>query len=275
MAPLRHEFGWGADDWDKLAAASSPATSSSAARSARAATASTTGATIPDLANVGYPDRRGARRRHLRRHQAPGHRRPRLGAVGDRAARLRDGRSARVHHARRRRRLHDASSSRQDGREPRARVRHQGRPATDKLKVSIAYRAGFKAVGTLVYAWPDALDKAQARRPRAARAPRPTSGFAFDQILTEFVGVIGDARSARRRSRGDAPEVQLRVGVRGDDRSGGRALHARDRAARAQRPAERHRLRRRPAEGRGDRRLLAGARSTRRVVHDRRWRCSA
>ena len=44
--------------------------------------------------------------------------------------------------------------------------------ATDKLKVSIAYRAGFKAVGTLVYSWPDALDKAQARRPRAARAAR-------------------------------------------------------------------------------------------------------
>src|SRR5437762_10580087 len=37
----------------------------------------------------------------------------------------------------------------------------KGRPATDKLKVSIAYRAGFKAVGTLVYSWPDALPKAQ------------------------------------------------------------------------------------------------------------------
>src|SRR3990170_4376907 len=36
-----------------------------------------------------------------------------------------------------------------------------GKPPTDKLKVSVAYRAGFKAVGTLVYGWPDALEKAE------------------------------------------------------------------------------------------------------------------
>ena len=65
----------------------------------------------------------------------------------------------------------------------------KGRPATDKLKVSIAYRAGFKAVGTLVYSWPDALDESAARRPRAARAARPTSGSGSITILTEFVGV--------------------------------------------------------------------------------------
>ena len=38
----------------------------------------------------------------------------------------------------------------------------EGRPATEFLKVSISYSAGFKAVGTLVYAWPEAYDKAQA-----------------------------------------------------------------------------------------------------------------
>src|SRR5437762_9480179 len=37
----------------------------------------------------------------------------------------------------------------------------KGKPPTDKLKVSVAYKSGFKAVGTLVYAWPDALEKAQ------------------------------------------------------------------------------------------------------------------
>ena len=34
----------------------------------------------------------------------------------------------------------------------------KGRPATDSLRVSISYSAGFKAVGTLVYAWPDAYE---------------------------------------------------------------------------------------------------------------------
>src|SRR2546426_2582312 len=38
----------------------------------------------------------------------------------------------------------------------------RGRPATDKLKVSIGYFYGYKAVGTLVYAWPDAYEKARA-----------------------------------------------------------------------------------------------------------------
>src|SRR5262245_45210088 len=36
-----------------------------------------------------------------------------------------------------------------------------GRPATDMYKVSVSYSAGFKAVGSLVYAWPDALKKAR------------------------------------------------------------------------------------------------------------------
>ena len=38
----------------------------------------------------------------------------------------------------------------------------RGLPRTDKLKVSIAYSWGWKAVGTQVYAWPDAYDKDRA-----------------------------------------------------------------------------------------------------------------
>src|SRR2546421_12649732 len=49
----------------------------------------------------------------------------------------------------------------------------RGRPATDKLKVSIGYFYGYKAVGTLVYAWPDAYQKAQAAdRILRQRVPR-------------------------------------------------------------------------------------------------------
>jgi hypothetical protein len=38
----------------------------------------------------------------------------------------------------------------------------KGNPNTEFYKVSIAYSHGYKAVGTLVYAWPDAYAKAQA-----------------------------------------------------------------------------------------------------------------
>jgi hypothetical protein len=63
----------------------------------------------------------------------------------------------------------------------------RGRPATEMLKVSIAYAAGFKAVGTLVYAWPDALAKAR-EADRILRARLERLGLRFDDIVTEFVG---------------------------------------------------------------------------------------
>jgi hypothetical protein len=96
-----------------------------------------------------------------------------------------------------------------------------GRPATDKLKVSVAYRAGFKAVGTLVYSWPDALEKAESAD-RVLRARLDRLGLRFDKVLTEFVGAsathgaLSDVGQAPWRR--DLPEVQLRIGVRGEDR---------------------------------------------------------
>jgi hypothetical protein len=93
----------------------------------------------------------------------------------------------------------------------------EGRPATDKLKVSIAYRAGFKSVGTLVYAWPEAVDKAKAAD-RILRERIDRLGLRFDQILTELVGVSATHGSLAGDTPHDAPEVQLRVGVRGENR---------------------------------------------------------
>jgi hypothetical protein len=93
----------------------------------------------------------------------------------------------------------------------------KGKPPTDKLKVSVAYRAGFKAVGTLVYAWPDALEKAQLAD-RVLRERLDRLGLSFQHTLSEFVGanathghLAGDQRNA--------PEVQLRFGVRGPERA--------------------------------------------------------
>ena len=92
----------------------------------------------------------------------------------------------------------------------------KGREATDKLKVSIAYRAGFKAVGTLVYSWPDALEKAQLAD-RVLRERLDTLGLKFDSLLTEFVGV-SSTHGPLSVQVGEAPEVQLRIGVRSPDR---------------------------------------------------------
>src|SRR2546427_8146541 len=93
----------------------------------------------------------------------------------------------------------------------------KGRAATDSLKVSISYSAGYKAVGTLVYAWPDAYEKARAAD-KILRGRLERLGLRFDQILTEFVGVNATHGPLAGEPSADLAEVQLRVGVRGNDR---------------------------------------------------------
>lgn len=94
----------------------------------------------------------------------------------------------------------------------------RGRPATEFLKVSIAYAAGFKAVGTLVYAWPDALAKAR-EADRVLRARMERLGLKFDEVLTEFVGYNATHGPLAGAPSPDLPEVQLRVGVRSLERA--------------------------------------------------------
>src|SRR5215210_2505103 len=76
----------------------------------------------------------------------------------------------------------------QDGRD-RVRVSGiRGGPRTAMLKVSIAYFYGYKAVGTLVYSWPEAFDKAKAAD-RILRERLKDLGLEFEQILSEYVGI--------------------------------------------------------------------------------------
>jgi len=94
----------------------------------------------------------------------------------------------------------------------------RGGPRTDMLKVSIAYFYGYKAVGTLVYSWPDAYDKARAAD-RVLRGRLRDLGLEFEQILTEYVGVDATHGRLAGPPSPDIAEVQLRVGVRAAERA--------------------------------------------------------
>ncbi len=94
----------------------------------------------------------------------------------------------------------------------------RGGPRTDKLKVSIAYHAGYKAVGTLVYAWPDAAEKARAAD-RILRERLQRLGLAFDEIRTELVGWSAAHGALVGPPPADLPEVELRVAVRASERA--------------------------------------------------------
>lgn len=94
----------------------------------------------------------------------------------------------------------------------------RGRPPTPFLKVSVAYAAGYKAVGTLVYAWPDAAAKARAAA-AILRKRLDRLGLAFDRVLIELVGWDATHGHLAGEPPPDLPEIQLRVGVRGMDRA--------------------------------------------------------
>lgn len=94
----------------------------------------------------------------------------------------------------------------------------RGGPRTPMLKVSIAYFYGYKAVGTLVYSWPDAYDKARAAD-RILRERLDRMGLRFEQVLTEYVGADATHGRLAGPPNPDAPEVQLRVGVRAREKA--------------------------------------------------------
>lgn len=93
----------------------------------------------------------------------------------------------------------------------------KGAPETDSLKVSLSYFYGYKAVGTLVYSWPDAFKKAK-RANAILRRRLNDLGLKFERVLTEYVGVDATHGRLAGKPDPDIPEVQLRVGVRAEER---------------------------------------------------------
>ena len=93
-----------------------------------------------------------------------------------------------------------------------------GGPRPERLKVSIAYSAGWKSVGTLTYAWPDAAAKARAAA-RVLRERLDRLGLVFDETHVELVGWDSTHGSLAGEPPADLPEVQLRVAVRAADRA--------------------------------------------------------
>jgi hypothetical protein len=88
-----------------------------------------------------------------------------------------------------------------------------GDRATDQLKVSISYLAGYKAVGRMAYSWPNALEKAQAAD-RTIRGRLERIGLGFDEIYTEYFGAGACHGPLAGPLGDDLPEVELRIGVK-------------------------------------------------------------
>ena len=217
MAPLRYEFGWAPDDWDRLAAGIIAGHIIECGAQCSGGNCLIDWRNIPDLANVGYPIVNGNPDGtfEISKHPGTGGRISVPTVTEQLVYEMGDPHSYITPDV-----VADFTTIRLEQSGPdRVRVFGiRGRPPTESLKVSIAYRAGFKAVGTLVYAWPDALEKAQLAD-RVLRERLDRLGLRFDKILTEFVGASATHGPLAGQPSADLPEVQLRFGVRGEDKA--------------------------------------------------------
>jgi hypothetical protein len=217
LAPMIHEFGWRADDWHRLAAGTVAGHIIECGAQCAGGNCLVDWQDIPRLEDPGYPivevtpDGAFA----VTKHPGTGGRisvasvtEQLLYEMGDPTEYITPDVIA------------DFTTIQltQDGAD-RVRVAGiRGRAATPHLKVSISYFYGYKAVGTLVYAWPDAYEKARAAD-RILRARLDRLGLVFEETLTEFVGAGATHGRLAGAPSPDLPEVQLRIGVRARKRA--------------------------------------------------------
>jgi Acyclic terpene utilisation family protein AtuA len=217
LGPMIKEFNWQADDWDRLSAGTIAGHIIECGAQCTGGNCEADWETIPDLAGIGYPILEAEPdgtfvvtkdRGTGGRVDVPAVTEQLLYEIGDpRSYITPDG-------------IADFTSMRleQQGAD-RVRVSGaKGRPATDSYKVSISYAAGFKAVGTLLYAWPDAYKKARAAD-QILRERLQRLGLEFDAIHSSFVGVNATHGSMAGEPSPDIAEVGLRIGVRSGAKS--------------------------------------------------------
>lgn len=215
LAPMVHKFGWKPEEYDKLAAGTIAGHIIECGAQTTGGNCQVDWQTIPNMADIGYPivEAEADGSFVVTKHGAAGGRvnshvvkEQLLYELGDPKRYLTPDCVA------------DFTSIRlEDAGPDRVRVsdiRGGSRPPT--LKLSISYAAGWKAIGTLVYSWPQALEKARSAD-RVVRERLHSIGLSFEEIYTEYFGVsacLGPAAPTNA----DPPEVQVRIGVRGPDR---------------------------------------------------------
>jgi len=215
LAPMVHEFHWQPDDFDKLAAGTIAGHIIECGAQCSGGNCQVDWTHIPDMADIGYPiiEAEPDGTFTVTKHEAAGGRvhsdtvkEQLLYELGDPKRYITPDCIADFTTIR----LEDTGLN---------RVRVSGieggmRPPT--LKLSISYTNGWKAIGTLVYSWPQAVEKSKAAD-RIVRARLAALGLHFDEVHTEFFGLNACLGSAAPPNP-DPPEIQLRIGVRGQDR---------------------------------------------------------
>jgi hypothetical protein len=215
LAPMIHAFGWKPDDWNLLASGIAAGHVIECGTQATGGNCHADWQSTPDFAHIGYPivEASPDGQMIITKHPGAGGRVTRATVteqlvyeIGDPARYMTPDVVA------------DFTTIQlcEDGPD---RIRLSGVCGTAKpemLKVSVSYRYGWKAVGTLVYSAPNALEKAQTAD-RIVRQRLQDLGLSFEKLHTEFFGV--NACHGHLAPPIPVPaEVQVRIGARGGDR---------------------------------------------------------
>jgi len=214
LAPMMHEFGWRADDWDRLAAGTVAGHILECGGQASGGNFSGDWRSVPDLARIGFPIAEASPDGGIviTKHAGTGGlvsmptvKEQLVYEIGNPVNYITPDCIA------------DFTTIRlsDEGKDRVCMSGVKGRPATDTYKVSMSYLDGYTAVGTLTYSWPEALEKARAAD-GILRARLEALGLAYEEIRTEFVG-YNSCHGPLAAAQADVNEVLLRIGVRGAD----------------------------------------------------------
>jgi hypothetical protein len=214
LAPMIYEFGWKEDDWDKIAAGTVAGHILECGGQASGGNFSGDWRSVPDLAHIGFPIAEAYPNGEfvITKHENTGGlvsvqtvKEQLMYEIGNPASYITPDCVA------------DFTSIRLEAAGiNRVKVFDiKGKPATDSYKVSMSYLDGYTALGTLTYAWPDALDKAKAAD-QILRTRLADLGLTFDEIRSEFMG-YNSCHGPLSVMPNEINEVVLRFGVRGHD----------------------------------------------------------
>jgi hypothetical protein len=221
LGPMIHEFGWQTNDWDRLAAGIVAGHAIECGAQGSGGNCQDDWASIPALADIGYPivEAEPDGSFVITKHAGTGGRvtvasvtEQLVYEIGDPRAYLTPDCGA------------DFTSFHlaQDGPDRVRCTGVRGTPATPTYKVSISFASGFRAIGSVAYAWPDAYQKAQAGA-RILRERVERLGLSFDAIHSELLGANAchgiEAAEPSPELAAQLPEVVMRFGVRSASRA--------------------------------------------------------
>ena len=216
LAPMIHEFGWDMNNWDLMAAGTIAGHIIECGGQASGGNYMGDWRSVPDMANIGFPiiEATPSGEFWVTKHEGTGGMVSRgtvaeqcLYEIGDPKEYITPDVIADF-----------TSIHLEDQGNDRVRVYGiKGEENTPFYKVSMSYSDGYSAFATLGYAWPDALEKAEAAD-AILRQRMINLGLNFDEVRTEYIGYNACHGQLSEATNPDPQEVMLRIGVRGADR---------------------------------------------------------